>query len=541
GRPGSSVSEPPEFGAGGSLTLDRQPPIGATRISGPIGTLGRFPLRLLANTCLLAVAAIAISLPVGVAIAVYIERTDLRFRRFIRGSMYALLFVPTFVHVAAWDAGFGLQGWFGYATGAAVLSGWRATIWLHALTAIPWVTMIATLGLRYSSASLEELALLENGARHAFKRITLRAAFPSIVGCAIWVFIVAANEITITDVYQVRTYAEEVYVGFALGDGVYEAQARVLPGSLLVTVLVIASVRIGKHFVSFHERTQQRTPRPFHISKFRRTFEVAILAFVVLIIAVPLYNLLYKVGIVVEQSGDERVRLWSVAKVFSVLIDSPFRYASELRGSFILGQIVSVTTVAFAFILAWFRKSKLATCIGWTVAIAGLAIPAPILALSIVRLFSQSQSPIVANLYDSIFVSCVVLTIRCFPFAYLLAIHSVNSVGRRVFEAAALDGLTSWQQLRIVGLRSLSPFFVATWVICFAWVIGELSATILTVPPGFNTISVTMFNLVHYGVEDRLAGLCIVVIGLSAMLAWTGINLIHVANDSPREISDSNV
>jgi len=172
----------------------------------------------------------------------------------------------------------------------------------------------------------------------------------------------------------------------------------------------------------------------------------------------------------------------------------------------------------------------------------GIAIPAPILALSVANLFSQSQLPLIAYLYnDTIFVTWLVLTIRCFPFAYVLALHAVNSIGKRVIENATLDGLNRWQQLLRIGMGQLSQFFVSSWIICFAWVIGELSATILTVPPGVTTLSVTMFNLVHYGVEDRLAGICLFVIGLSIVLAILGTRLASKARDSTRGFEQTNV
>ena len=498
--------------------------------------------KLLLNTCLLALGAISISVPVGTGLAFYIERSDLRLRKSARAVIYGLLFVPAFVHVAAWDAGFGLQGWFGYATGNVVLAGWRAAIWLHAVTAIPWVTLIVMLGLRLSSSQLEEQATLDRGPWNAFRAITMRAAFPSIVAAAIWVFVVAANEITITDVYQVRTYAEEVYVGFALGDGVQEAQTRVLPGTILVSVLVLAAVRICRQFNSLSNCNQVQQPYCYRLTNRRRVVEIAAILLLATLVLVPLFNLGYKAGILVEQLGDVRTRVWSLRKLLAVVLDSPQRYATEISWSFICGQLVAGSAVVIAYALAWWHSSGISKFIGYGLAILGLAIPAPILALSIAKLFSQSHMSFVAYLYnDTVFVTWLVLTIRCFPFAYFLALHAVKSIGQRVLENAALDGLTPMQQLRWVGVGQLSQFFLSSWIICFAWVIGELSATILTVPPGVTTLSVTMFNLVHYGVEDRLAGICLFVIALSIMLAVLGTRLASAAANSTRGNGESSI
>ena len=50
--------------------------------------------------------------------------------------------------------------------------------------------------------------------------------------------------------------------------------------------------------------------------------------------------------------------------------------------------------------------------------------------------------------------------------------------------------------------------------------IAELSASILVVPPGVTTLAIRIFNLMHYGVEDRLGGLCLFTILLFVVLTW---------------------
>ena len=49
------------------------------------------------------------------------------------------------------------------------------------------------------------------------RHVTLPMVTPALVAGALFVLIGVATEITATDVYQVRTYAEELYNGFVLG------------------------------------------------------------------------------------------------------------------------------------------------------------------------------------------------------------------------------------------------------------------------------------------------------------------------------------
>ena len=45
--------------------------------------------------------------------------------------------------------------------------------------------------------------------------MTLRRIWPAIGLAALWVAMLVATDMTVTDLYQVRTYAEEVYTDFA--------------------------------------------------------------------------------------------------------------------------------------------------------------------------------------------------------------------------------------------------------------------------------------------------------------------------------------
>ena len=84
--------------------------------------------------------------------------------RRVRGDVVFSVFLPLYVQVSAWDAGFGLQGWFTQAVGDVTnvwLRGERAVIWIHTLAAIPWSLLIVVLGLCQVEPDLEELALLD--------------------------------------------------------------------------------------------------------------------------------------------------------------------------------------------------------------------------------------------------------------------------------------------------------------------------------------------------------------------------------------------
>ena len=179
-------------------------------------------LLLARNTLWLSLGVCIVSLPVGTVLGFFLSRTDIPLRRTTWWLLAALLFVPLYLQAAAWDAGFGKLGWYAASGGsldAPPLSGWFAAIGVHALWSVAWVTLIVAVALRLSEPELEEQALLDAPAWRVFCSVTLRRALPGVVVAGIWVALMTAGEMTVTDLYQIRTLAEELYTGFAMSTG----------------------------------------------------------------------------------------------------------------------------------------------------------------------------------------------------------------------------------------------------------------------------------------------------------------------------------
>jgi iron(III) transport system permease protein len=60
---------------------------------------------------------------------------------------------------------------------------------------------------------------------------------------------------------------------------------------------------------------------------------------------------------------------------------------------------------------------------------------------------------------------------------------------------------------------------MVAWLAALSISLGDLAASILVVPPGVTTLSIRIFGLLHYGVEDQVAGICLAMISIFAILA----------------------
>jgi iron(III) transport system permease protein len=67
--------------------------------------------------------------------------------------------------------------------------------------------------------------------------------------------------------------------------------------------------------------------------------------------------------------------------------------------------------------------------------------------------------------------------------------------------------------LRVV-LPLMAPGLAAAAAAVFALTAGELGATLIVTPPGRATLTLRIYNFLHYGASDMVGGLCLVMTGL---------------------------
>jgi iron(III) transport system permease protein len=146
-----------------------------------------------------------------------------------------------------------------------------------------------------------------------------------------------------------------------------------------------------------------------------------------------------------------------------------------------------------------------------------------VVALAIIRLFNQPDIGGLIWLYDhTLAAPWLATSVRALPAAILVTWFAILSLPSDLLDAAAIDGLGPVAQFRHVVLPLRWPALVVAWLVAFIIATGDLSASILVTPPGMFTVPVRVFGLLHAGVDDQVAGLCLVTVLLYA-IACSGV------------------
>ena len=92
------------------------------------------------------------------------------------------------------------------------------------------------------------------------------------------------------------------------------------------------------------------------------------------------------------------------------------------------------------------------------------------------------------------------------------AMFGIEQIDFHTEEVALMAGTSKIKLMRKIIIPQLKGSAVTAFFLVFICCFGELSATLLLVPPGRETIAVKIYNLMHYGADDMVASLCLFII-----------------------------
>jgi ABC-type Fe3+ transport system permease subunit/sugar lactone lactonase YvrE len=89
-------------------------------------------------------------------------------------------------------------------------------------------------------------------------------------------------------------------------------------------------------------------------------------------------------------------------------------------------------------------------------------------------------------------------------------------------DAARMDGASAWQAWWRVQWPQLRPVAASFWYVAFLLCLWDVETLILVVPPGGETLALRIFNLLHYGYNQQVNALCVLLFlaALAPLAAW---------------------
>ena len=197
------------------------------------------PVRLGLETTGLVLATEALALPIGVLLAIFLFRTDIWGRRVMLALVAITAFVPLPLQATAWLGRWGMPvGCRYWACGRSWSAGsvrrscmrWRP---------FPGSCCWRASACAQSSRSWKSPRRWNSGHGACWTQVTIRRAIGAIAAAALAVAVLTAGDMTVTDLLQIRTYAEETFVQFILGHGLADAAIVALPPMVILALMIL--------------------------------------------------------------------------------------------------------------------------------------------------------------------------------------------------------------------------------------------------------------------------------------------------------------
>lgn len=473
------------------------------------------------------------------------ENCGFRTRRLLDSWLLGMLFIPTFVIAGAWTAGFGLQGlwpsWLpGFSpvnvAGKPILSV-LVVIWIYGVMLMPLAWLLLRLGLRASNLSTWTLARMEGGfwSGVCYGFLPIAASWISVTVGVLAGLI--STDMFVTNLFQVNTLTERSYQDLISGQN----PITTIAGSTLLSWLVILLLHKDllsrmKNFPATVDQVPQ-TSR-MHRSLATRLFSTAVLfATVGALTIVPWTNLVLKAGWAVRElpttnaqpiASAERGNLmngekfiehrWSLLQTIQSVLEAPGRFSEEFYWSTCLVVSASILAIlaGLPIAVAMKRSPLFFRRIAVYVIAAVFFLPGPTVNQIVLSLMQQEW--LVWWNDHTLLAPVVCLQFRLFPIAVAWSFWFIDQWHYRYHHTWAIDdSLPIRSKLQIL-LRPVGWSVTRLWLILVLVSFSDLSTYMLCLPPGVTTISMRVFDLLHYGVRFQEAGLLffIAVMGLGA-------------------------
>jgi iron(III) transport system permease protein len=447
---------------------------------------------LLWNTVKLTVVVTAACAVIGTAAAWCVERTDLPGRRIWAILVVVPLAIPDFVVSFGW---YSMWSW---------VHGFRGSVIVLTLAVYPLVYLPVAASLRTADPGQEEVARsLGQGKVRTFIRITLGQARGAILGGCLLAALVMLAEYGAFEILGYQTFTTEIFTEFNSLTG-FAAGCALSLVLVLLSLLVLAGEGFarGKARVSRSGPLAQRQAPAHRLGAARWWVAGSFAALVLLALGVPVGTSLYWMAASTTPAITGGISLLSAA------------WHTAMYG-LLAGALATALTLPVA-LLAVRHPGRVRLFLERSTYLV-LAMPGVVIAFSL-SYFTEIYAR--GFLYGTTPLLIVCYAIMFFPLGLVGVKASLARAPAELDEIARSLGQNRMQVLWRVTLRLAGPGIMAAFCLVFLSVVTELTATLLLIPTGVQTLATQFWvyqSNLSYG---QAAPFALVMIAVAALPSY---------------------
>ena len=403
----------------------------------------------------------------GVAAALALWQFRARVSRAAIWLLVALVAIPGTVTATAWMTVFARLG--------LPTQGWIPTSIVQILVLLPIATGIILSSLRSLDGDMLDAARCARSPSDVLVRIILPAIALGIGASFSVLAILTLSDFTIPSLFSVNVYSLDIFSQFSTGAN---------PAGSAWPLLVVG-IPLGL-LISVTGRSSQSVP----LESFWAPLSGLGFGVLCLQVLVVLVSLSLQVG--------------SLTGVANIASHGQREGVSSVQIAVLAGTFTIVCALPFA--------GRLSASI-WTILVVAAALPASLVGIglsSILNRMGDVGQTLVAPVFG--------MVVRFLPISVIAVAAFASRVDKSPLEAARIF-MRPGRFLTRIWIPLLGPSLVASACVVAALSLNELGATLILIPPGASTLSIRLYNMLHYGASDEVAGLSLEMVFLTLILS----------------------
>jgi iron(III) transport system permease protein len=454
-------------------------------------------LRTLTFGCACALLAVLIGVPFGFLVA----RTDLPFAAALRSLGSVPILLPPLLIAMTWSMLSGLRG------------APAATLVLAAST-FPLVAVFTAHAARRIDARREEAARLVGGLG-AVVRMEWPLLRPAALTGACLAFALAVNDFAVPDYVssvgpKFNVYAAEIFASWSQSSAPGRAVAAALPLIAISVAALLPALWLRRRGSMTTFGGDFEAPPPLALGAWRWPCFAFCLCAIALAALLPLFRLVYEAG-----GGPRGFALSNLPGAFGRALELA---RADLRNSLVLSLGAAAAVIAPALVLGHALERGARARWLEPLALLPIVVPAILFGIGVIAAWNH---PSLARFYDGPGMVVVLLAGRFLAFPILIATSAVAALDPRLEEAAELAGAGPLRRMAGIVAPCLAPALVGSFLLVFVLSMRELDAAIL-VPAANHTGMFRVFNAVHFGRDDFVAAMALMLLFLIFLPALIG-------------------
>ena len=435
------------------------------------------------NSVLIAFGTTFFSLLIGIPQAFLLQRTNFLGKGVFKIAYLIPLLIPPYIHAIVWMHLLGKTGLlnqyfvriFCLKQPFFTIYGISGTILVLTLAYHPVITALVISGLKSLDYRLEEAARLHHASFQVFKKITVPLLTPHIVSGAIFVFVFSMINFGVPDFLRVRVYPMEIFIQFSAFYNEKAATALSVPlvAFTILLILLIKKFMKNRPYITI-------TGAFKHAPSYGPGKNLHVLAFLFIL-------------------------LLFLCRVLSTSMD-------EIGYSMVLAFLGSFLMVALSFFVSYLIERGR----GWSPileysSLIPFAVPATVLGIGLIKLWNR---PFTQVIYGSSLIILIAYVAHFVPFTIRIILSDLKKISVDLEEVAFLTTSRWFYVMKKIVVPLARPGLLASFFIGFVLCFGDLSTTLLTIPPGRETVPIKIYNLMHYGAEHLVSALCVIIVSI---------------------------